>query len=165
MNSSRAHHIAGPQPSVLDLADSALRPLDSAGDLRLAAPLMRELRPHLDGDAEFAVRVQRQRLQGYQLIGAFTPDGQLAALAGYRLQENLLYGRFLYVDDLVTAAARRGGQWGARLLRALERVARAEGCAQLVLDTGLANARAQRFYFRAGLYTGALRFQKPLAGS
>lgn len=153
-----------PQPSVLDLADSALRPLDSARDLCLAAPLMQQLRPHLDGETHFAARVQRQRLEGYQLIGAFTPDGSLAALAGYRLQENLVYGRFLYVDDLVTAASLRGGQWGARLVRALERVARAEGCAQLVLDTGLANARAQRFYFRAGLYTGALRFQKMLDG-
>ncbi|TCT87714.1 hypothetical protein EDC48_11182 [Gibbsiella quercinecans] len=25
-------------------------------------------------------------------------------LAGYRIQENLLYGRFLYLDDLVTVA-------------------------------------------------------------
>lgn len=78
----------------------------------------------------------------------------------YRLQENLVYGSFLYVDDLVTAAAQRGGQWGSRLLQALERLARASGCARLVLDTGLANARAQRFYFREGLLTGALRFQK-----
>lgn len=165
MNSARAHHPPHAQPSVLDLADNALRPLDSAGDLRLAAPLMQALRPHLDDAADFVARVQRQRLEGYQLIGAFTPDGSLAALAGYRLQENLIYGRFLYVDDLVTAAPLRGGQWGARLVQALERVARAEGCAQLVLDTGLANARAQRFYFRAGLCTSALRFQKPLTGS
>ncbi|MET1116365.1 MAG: GNAT family N-acetyltransferase [Comamonas sp.] len=157
-------HTHPPSPSVLDLADSALRPLDSVGDLRLAAPLMRELRPQLDGEADLAARVQRQRLQGYQLLGAFEADASLAALAGYRLQENLVYGRFLYVDDLVTAPARRGAGWGARLLRALERVARAEGCSRLVLDTGLANTRAQRFYLRAGLQTGALRFHKLLDG-
>lgn len=162
MQASRTPH---PQPSVLDLADSALRPLDCASDLRLAAPLMQALRPQLDGDADFAARVQRQRLQGYQLLGAFAADGSLAALAGYRLQENLGCGRFLYVDDLVTAPACRGGGWGARLLRALERVARAEGCARLVLDTGLTNAAAQRFYLRAGLCLGALRLQKMLDGS
>ena len=61
---------------------------------------------------------------------------------------------------ILVANDQRGGQWGSRLLRALERLARASGCARLVLDTGLANARAQRFYFREGLYTGALRFQK-----
>lgn len=150
------------QPSVLDLADPALRPLDSQSDLRMATPLMRVLRPHLGGEEDFADRVARMRLQGYHLIGAFAPEGELTALAGYRLQENLVYGRFLYVDDLVTAESHRGSHWGARLLRALDRVARAEDCARLVLDTGLGNARAQRFYFREGLYTGALRFHKPL---
>ncbi|MBU3055065.1 GNAT family N-acetyltransferase [Pseudomonas indica] len=148
-------------PSVLDLADPALRPLDGPGDLRAAYPVMRELRPHLASEADFLARVERMRPQGYRLVGAF--DGAaLVALAGYRLQENLVYGAFLYVDDLITAEPHRGGHWGARLLRALDRVARAEGCARLVLDTGLANARAQRFYFREGLYTGALRFQKLL---
>lgn len=148
-------------PCLLDLADPALRPLDGPGDLRMAYPVMRELRPHLSNECEFVAAVERMRPQGYGLVGAF--DGAiLVGLAGYRLQYNFVYGHFLYIDDLVTAEAHRGGQWGARLLQALERVARAEGCARLVLDTGLANARAQRFYFREGLYTGALRFQKLL---
>lgn len=146
-------------PSMLDLADTALRPLDSTHDLRSAFPIMQQLRPHLTSEADFLSRIESMTLNGYRLIGAYD-SGVLVALAGYRLQENLVYGTFLYVDDLVTAAAQRGGQWGSRLLQALERLARASGCARLVLDTGLANARAQRFYFREGLLTGALRFQK-----
>ncbi|MNG93272.1 aminoalkylphosphonic acid N-acetyltransferase [compost metagenome] len=146
-------------PSVLDLADTALRPLDSTHDLCSAFPVMQQLRPHLTSEADFVSRIERMRVEGYRLIGAYD-SGVLVALAGYRLQENLVYGAFLYVDDLVTAEAQRGGQWGSRLLQALERLARASGCARLVLDTGLANARAQRFYFREGLLTGALRFQK-----
>lgn len=147
--------------SILDLADPALRPLYGPSDLRAAYPVMRELRPQLASEADFLARVERMRAQGYRLVGAF--DGEaLVALAGYRLQENLVYGAFLYVDDLITVESRRGGQWGARLLHALDRVARAQGCARLVLDTGLGNARAQRFYFREGLYSGALRFQKSL---
>ncbi|MDH4562815.1 GNAT family N-acetyltransferase [Pseudomonas sp. BN411] len=146
-------------PSVLDLADTALRPLDTLHDLRIAFPVMQQLRPHLTSEADFISRIERMRAEGYRLVGAFDA-GRLAGLAGYRLQENLIYGAFLYVDDLVTTEALRGGQWGSRLLQALERLARASGCARLVLDTGLANARAQRFYFREGLYTGALRFQK-----
>ncbi|WP_210014356.1 MULTISPECIES: GNAT family N-acetyltransferase [Pseudomonas] len=146
-------------PSVLDLADPALRPLDSPHDLCSAFPVMQQLRPHLISEADFVSRIDRMRLEGYRLIGAYDA-GVLVALAGYRFQENLVYGAFLYVDDLVTAEAQRGGQWGSRLLQALERLARASGCARLVLDTGLANARAQRFYFREGLLMGALRFQK-----
>ncbi|QXI20101.1 GNAT family N-acetyltransferase [Pseudomonas moraviensis] len=146
-------------PSVLDLADTALRPLDSRHDLKIAFPVIQQLRPHLTSEADFMSRIERMRAGGYRLVGAFESSA-LVALAGYRLQENLIYGPFLYVDDLITDEAQRGGQWGSRLLRALERLARASGCARLVLDTGLANARAQRFYFREGLYTGALRFQK-----
>lgn len=149
------------QPSMLDLADPALRPLDRTGDLAQAFALVHTLRPHLADAADLAARVARMRPQGYQLLGAFDA-GALVAMAGYRLQENLVYGRFLYVDDLVTAPAQRGSRWGARLLRALERVAGAEGCARLVLDTAISNVQAQRFYVRQGLEHGAQRYQKLL---
>ncbi|MCJ9714285.1 GNAT family N-acetyltransferase, partial [Bordetella hinzii] len=39
---------------------------------------------------------------------------------------------------------------------------RREDCAQLVLDTGLGNALAQRFYFRQGLLSAALHFRQAL---
>lgn len=146
-------------PSVLELADASLRPLDTSHDLHAAFPVMQQLRPHLASEADFISRVERMRTAGYLLVGAFD-SGSMVALAGYRLQENLVYGTFLYVDDLITAETQRGHQWGARLLQALERLARASGCARLVLDTGLANARAQRFYSREGLHNSALRFQK-----
>lgn len=99
--------------------------------------------------------------QRYRLLGAWRGDEPLA-LAGYRLDENLIYGSFLYVDDLVTHESSRGRNLGARLLDALTESARRAGCAKLVLDTGLSNALAQRFYFRQGLLTSAMRFSKPL---
>ena len=98
--------------------------------------------------------------QRYRLLGAWRGDEPLA-LAGYRLDENLIYGSFLYVDDLVTHESSRGRNLGARLLDALTESARRAGCAKLVLDTGLSNALAQR-YFRQGLLTSAMRFSKPL---
>ncbi|CAB3926807.1 GNAT family N-acetyltransferase [Achromobacter anxifer] len=143
------------------MTDTPLRHIETPQELRACLPLMRELRPHLNDEAGFVQRVGRMRADGYRLLAAM--DGAAAvALAGYRLQENLIYGRFLYVDDLVVAADRRGERWGARLLEALDGVARDSGCARLVLDTGLGNALAQRFYFRCGLLTSAIRFSKPL---
>lgn len=70
----------------------------------------------------------------------------------------MIHGRFLYVDDLVTDAEGRGQRHGERLLQALRELGRAEGCQQLVLDTALANALAQRFYFRSGLLARGLHF-------
>ena len=62
---------------------------------------MRQLRPHLADPADFTARVRRMAAQRYRLLGAWRGDEPLA-LAGYRLDENLIYGSFLYVDDLVT---------------------------------------------------------------
>ncbi|WP_278486400.1 GNAT family N-acetyltransferase [Achromobacter insolitus] len=143
------------------MTEATLRHLETPQELRACLPLMRELRPHLGESDDFIERVARMRGQGYRLLAAMDA-AQAVALAGYRLQENLVYGRFLYVDDLVVANGRRGERWGASLLQALDATARDSGCARLVLDTGLANALAQRFYFRAGLLTSAIRFSKSL---
>jgi len=144
-----------------DTATSTLRHAETDDELRACFPVMHQLRPHLADDADMLARLRRMRADGYRLLAAWQ-DGQPIALAGYRLQENLIYGRFLYVDDLVVTQAQRGGRWGERLLAETERIARDAGCARLVLDTGLANALAQRFYFRQGLLTGAIRFGKSL---
>lgn len=146
-----------------DIVDGPiLRHADSQEALHSCYAVMKQLRPHLQNEAEFLQRVARQQSQGYRLLAAWD-QGQVVALAGYRLQENLVYGSFMYVDDLVTAETARGSRWGERLLTALTGVAEQSGCARLVLDTGLANALAQRFYFRQGLLTSSMRFGKPIA--
>ncbi|RZL63019.1 MAG: GNAT family N-acetyltransferase [Variovorax sp.] len=144
----------------IDSAGSAaLRHAETDAELRACWPVMQQLRPKLTSADDFIARVQRMRGEGYRLLAAWQGDTVLA-LAGYRLQENLVYGgRFLYVDDLVTHDAARSAQWGARLIEATRRIAQDAACGHLVLDTGLANARAQRFYFRQGLLTEAIRFR------
>lgn len=140
---------------------AVLRHADTPEALRACYPVMKQLRPHLQSEAEFLERVARQVAEGYRLLAEWQDDRPVA-LAGYRLQENLVYGKFLYVDDLITTEAARGSQCGARLLDALSEVAAQSGCVRLTLDTGLANALAQRFYFRQGLLTSSMRFGKAI---
>lgn len=140
---------------------AVLRHADTPETLRACYPVMKQLRPHLQSEAEFLERVARQVAEGYRLLAEWQDDRPVA-LAGYRLQENLVYGKFLYVDDLITTEAARGSQCGARLLDALSEVAAQSGCVRLTLDTGLANALAQRFYFRQGLLTSSMRFGKAI---
>ncbi len=135
--------------------------LDSDQDIHAGFGVMRELRPHLTDADAFTAQVRRQAGQGYRLLAVWQGD-QVRALAGYRLQENTIYGRFLYVDDLVTTADARGEGLGARLLDALRDEARAQDCAHFVLDTGLGNALAQRFYFRQGLLAIGMHFRQAL---
>jgi ribosomal protein S18 acetylase RimI-like enzyme len=138
-----------------------LRHADTPDALRAWYAVMKQLRPHLHSEDEFIERVARQATDGFRLLAAWEGD-EAMALAGYRLQENLVYGKFLYVDDLVTAEQARGREYGARLLDALTTVAEEAGCVLFALDTALSNALAQRFYFRQGLLTGAIRFSKPV---
>jgi hypothetical protein len=75
--------------------------------IRRCFPIMAELRPQL-AEAEFVERVQRQQRDGYQL--AFLSDKKtLKAIADYRYSESLSWGKFMYVDDLVTAGGCSGG--------------------------------------------------------
>lgn len=138
-----------------------LSPIDSDQDYQASFEVMRELRPHLTDAAAFIAQVRRQAEQGYRLLAVWQGD-RVKALAGYRLQENLLYGRFLYVDDLVATADARGHGLGAMLIDALRDEARRQGCANFVLDTGLGNALGQRFYFRQGLLAMGMHFRQPL---
>ena len=123
--------------------------------------LMRVLRPHLESAQAFHEQVRRQAAQAYRLLAAW--DGEQAvALAGYRLQENLIYGRFVYIDDLVVSSQVRSRGLGKQMIDAVREQARQLGCACLILDTGLANSLAQRFYFRQGLLSKGLHFSQAL---
>lgn len=130
---------------------------DTDADVAACFDLMRQLRPQLQSPEELVARVTIQRAQQYRLL-VLKDDGRAVALAGYRIVDNLVYGHFLYVDDLVTDSGARGCGHGERLIDALRDIARQHACVRLVLDTGLSNALAQRFYFRVGLLATALHF-------
>ena len=140
----------------------AVRHADTEQDLRACWPVMHELRPHLVSVDDMLTRMARMRAGSYRVLAVWRSD-EVLALAGYRLQENLVYGRFLYIDDLVTRELARGEKWGERLIAETTRIAEEAGCVRLTLDTALSNALAQRFYFRQGLLTGAMRFGKAIA--
>lgn len=106
--------------------------------------VMFELRPHLE-PVSFVEQVRRQQAEGYRL--AFLEDGSaVQSCAGYRISENLSSGRFMYVDDLVTASSARSSGFGGELFDWLVAQARAEGCAQFQLDSGVQRFGAHRFY-------------------
>ena len=133
------------------------------GETPLAARALLELRPH-HGD-RLVARVEAQRAAGYRLVAAFEPgEEEAAAAAGFRVSENLAWGRHLYVDDLVTRADRRGRGHGAALMRWLADEARRTGCEELHLDSGVGADRqdAHRLYFNAGLRIGSYHFQRPV---
>lgn len=132
-------------------------------DAEIAAcyPIMRELRPHIRKE-KFLAQVRSQENTGYRLAFLQGSD-ELVAVAGFRISENLAWGRFLYVDDLVTLPAYRSHGHGARLLRWLKDYAARAGCLQLHLDSGIQRKAAHRFYEREGMTVLSFRFSENIA--
>jgi len=134
-----------------------IRPVRNEADVIACFPVMQQLRPHLVDADELVARWRRQSQDGYHLA-ALWQEGAVVALAGYRVQENLIHGRFFYVDDLVTSATTRSQGHGACLMDFLKAEARRLDCDRLTLDTPLDNVLGHRFYYRNGLLARALRF-------
>lgn len=139
-----------------------LRFADEEADVIRCFALMRQLRPHLATEREFVDRWRRQCQAGYRLI-VLWQDQVPVALAGFRVQENLVHGVHLYVDDLVTDEATRSGGYGHVLMDRLKEEGHALGLEKLILDTPLTNVLGHRFYYREGLLARALRFYVSLA--
>lgn len=136
--------------------------LNSDPDLVESFAVMQALRPHWQDCDAFMRQIRRQMQQQCYRMLAARCEGKIAGIAGYRVLDNLLYGHFLYVDDLVVCDEQQNAGIGAELMRALRDQALAQACQALVLDTGLSNALAQRFYFRHGLLAKGLHFYQPL---
>jgi GNAT superfamily N-acetyltransferase len=123
--------------------------------------VMSFLRPHL-AEAEFVPRVQAQQKQGYRL--AYVEDeGEVVAVAGYRVSEILATGRTMYVDDLVTDEARRSHGYGKAMLDWLQARAREQGCQTFSLDSGTHRHEAHAFYFRERMRVSSFHFAKKLS--
>lgn len=118
-------------------------------EIQTCFSVMVQLRPHLS-EQEFIDRVNLQMESGYRLT--YLKDNDLVvAVAGYRISHCLAWGRFLYVDDLITDETKRSKGYGKQLLDWLREHARQQGCAQLHLDSGIQRLDAHRFYEREGM--------------
>jgi GNAT superfamily N-acetyltransferase len=130
-------------------------------EIALCYYVMRELRPHIAED-QFLSRVRSQEKTGYQLA-LLEQSNSVVAVAGFRVGENLAWGRFLYVDDLITLPAHRSKGFGACLLSWLREFAEKEGCVQMHLDSGIQRKDAHRFYEREGMSMTSLHFVENIA--
>jgi GNAT superfamily N-acetyltransferase len=137
----------------------------AAGETHRAARALLELRPHRGPAEALVAAADGQRPAGYRIAASFEPgEDDAAAVAGFRIAENLAWGRHLYVDDLSTRADRRGRGHGGALMRWLAREACRQACAELHLDSGVGADRqdAHRLYFNAGLRIASYHFQRPV---
>lgn len=120
------------------------------------------LRPMLTDVNRFVEQVNNlQRSEGYRLLGVFE-EGKTNAVAvcGFREETNLVSGRHIHIDDVVTIPQSRGKGYAARLLAEVREIAKAEGIQQIHIDSNVGSDRAQahRLYFENGFEISAHHF-------
>lgn len=128
----------------------------SSEEIEKCFPIMVQLRTSLSKE-EFVKRVNNQFEQGYQLV--YVKDkNQIVAVTGFRIIENLVYGKFIYVDDLVTDFENRGHGYGDKLFDFLVNLAKKEKCNEIHLDSGVQRFDAHRLYLRKRMNITAHHF-------
>jgi GNAT superfamily N-acetyltransferase len=133
-----------------------VQPAETDNDIQRCFVVMSQLRPHLT-QQQFFDQVKAQMQGGYRLACAMDGDS-VVAVAGYRLSRSLSWGKYLYVDDLVTDENRRSQGFGKAILQWLIAEARRHGCAQFHLDSGTQRKDAHCFYEREGMTMMAYHF-------
>ncbi len=132
--------------------------MTTAEEIASTFGVMRQLRTHLTEEL-YLEMVRRQMKTNNYHVAALVEDGVVKCVAGYRLAECLSWGKFLYVDDLVTDGDARSQNCGSRMMKWLAEEARRNGCAQLHLDSGVQRHGAHRFYLRERMDITCYHFQ------
>jgi GNAT superfamily N-acetyltransferase len=118
-------------------------------DVRRCWPVFRELRPDISSEESFIERWKRQRDEGYR-VAFIEEDGDVRAVAGFRIVNTMAWGRCIYLDDLAVHVQRHGVGIGTAILNFVQEEARRTGCESVQLDTGYHRHKAHRAYLRNG---------------
>ena len=152
-------------------ANAPIQWADTDERILACRPVFIQLRlPWADrSEAEFLAQVKLQHEQaGYRLAFVSKKDlatssdggdiGIVKGVAGVRFQDNFCYGRFCYVDDLITDSESRSEGWGEALLQGMMAYSKAEKCVQLHLDSGVVRYEAHRFYLNQRMMIASHHF-------
>jgi GNAT superfamily N-acetyltransferase len=123
---------------------------------------MRNLHPEIPRE-DYLFRVRLLESEQNYTIAALRIDGRVVSVAGFRLCRSLGWGRFLYVDDLVTDAEDRSTGCGGSLFAWLVQRAKDENCTELRLDSAVFRTRAHRFYFLQHMDIACFHFRIAIA--
>jgi GNAT superfamily N-acetyltransferase len=135
----------------------------TAAEIDACFPVMTQLRPKIPRES-FVRRVQ-ELAASTGLTLAYLDDGGIKAVAGYRISDWLAGGRYLEIEDLVTADGERSRGYGGILFDWVADVAGRSGCLQVRLLSHVRRIDAHRFYLRKGMTQEALYFSLNVGGS
>jgi len=131
--------------------------MESDTEIMSCYPVLSQLRPQVQ-QAGFVEHVRRLAADGYRLC-SLTDQDVVKVVAGFRVSESFAWGKYLYVDDLVSTEADRSKGYGGAMFDWLVAHARSMRCDQLHLESGVQRFGAHRFYLRKGMNISSHHFQ------
>ena len=133
-----------------------IRVAESDREILDCYPVMAELCDHLKRE-EFVATVKRlSEIAGYKL--AYLVDGEIKAVAGFRISEWLAAGKYLEIDDLVATGSERSKGYGGELFDWLVEYAKRNNCDQVRLVSRVTRLDAHRFYLKKQMKLEAYYF-------
>lgn len=125
-----------------------VRFLENNADYQAVLEVLLQLRTSYDIDS-LSEQIKKQQTAGYQVVYVKSPEGILA-VSGFVVGDKLAWGKYIYIDDLVTNAEHRSRGVGQFLLSWFKGYAVEIGCEQIHLDSGVQRFAAHKFYLREG---------------
>jgi GNAT superfamily N-acetyltransferase len=123
-------------------------------------PVMAQLRPHFKCE-DFTSKVkQLAETTDFQLV--YLADGDIKAVGGFRVSEWLGGGKYLEIEDLVTAENERSKGYGGHLFDWIIDYARECDCDQVRLVSHVRRFGAHRFYLSKRMIIEAHYFSMSL---
>ena len=130
--------------------------LQSNLELDKVAEVLLQLRPQYDLQG-LKVQIEKQQEAGYQ-IAYVKQSEEILCVAGFVVGEKLAWGKYIYIDDLVTNEASRSTGAGSLIINWFKQYAKEIDCQQLHLDSGVQRFSAHRFYLRERFDIGSHHF-------
>ncbi len=143
---------------------AAIRIAVSDSDVVATYDVMRQLYSrieHIDRAEYLRLVREQQELVRYQLA-FLQDDGKILTVAGFHVCRSLGWGKYLYVDDLVTDTRGRSALAGKVMFAWLREYADDEGCDEIRLDSAVSRHDAHRFYLRERMDIAGFSFRLPL---
>jgi GNAT superfamily N-acetyltransferase len=138
-----------------------IKRVETEADFEKLFHVMKELRPQYELEA-FVQFVQKELTPVGVSFAVMEDAGEAVCASGFRVSASLAWGRFIYVDDIVTREAHRSKGYGKEMLDWIVAYGRERGCSELHLDSGVQRHEAHRFYLRERMDIVFYHFRKHL---
>jgi len=117
-----------------------------------------DLYPHIPQEDEaFLFTIRKLQVEGYNLA-YIEKNGTAASLVGFRVGENLAWGKYIFIDELATAPKYRHQGLASAIIDWLADYAKTKKCSKIFLDFVMMDQKAKAWAEQKGFKPYSTRY-------